>query len=75
MQFACEFKKLHLKVFEQLQVCRKPVQTCKLICSLLKQKTNGDEHVAVIGLGTLSMHSKNDAETMFKASISLTMIS
>ena len=75
MQFACEFNKLHFKVFEQLQVCRKPVQTCKLICSLLKQKTKGDEHVAVIGLGSLSVHSKNDAETMLKASIELAMIS
>jgi len=54
------------EIFEQLEMCRKPVQTCKLICSLLQQKSNKDKHIAEVGLGTLSMHTKNDADIILK---------
>ena len=50
-----------------MQFCRKPVRTCQLICSLLGQKSNDDDHVTDMGLGMLSMHTKNDSKSVLKA--------
>ena len=49
-----------------MQLCRKPVRTCQLICSLLGQKSNDDDHVVDMGLGMLSMHTKNDSKSVLK---------
>ena len=49
-----------------MQVCRKPIRTCQLICSLLGQKSNDDDHVADMGLGMLSMHTKNDSKSVIQ---------